>query len=254
MNVGVRLSLAERKLLSLVASGLHDDEIASLLGQTEQDVIASVDRLLVKTKSHDRFALALIGLAETGTPVSAANDFSVVERILPASSLSEAGMPRPGRSYGIFDLVDGLLLATIVGIVATAMHFWKAPGRFVADPVERTAERVEAADKGEPGSRPSALPGQAGEANREDGPAVPLRIVPASYTDEARYANFHGKIFVVVIVNEYGRVDRVEYSAPVPFHLDQGPIPEATRQWLFRPARRDGKPVPSRVVMEVPFR
>ena len=63
---GLHLARAERKLLALIATGVDDQEIASALGKTEQDVIASVAQLLVKTKTENRIELALFALAKSG--------------------------------------------------------------------------------------------------------------------------------------------------------------------------------------------
>ena len=67
----LRLTRAERKLLSLVAAGLDDDEIASALGQTAEDVLTSVEQLLVKTSAQNRIDLALLGLARSGSRMAA---------------------------------------------------------------------------------------------------------------------------------------------------------------------------------------
>ena len=58
------LTEGERRLLSLLASGLSDAEIASILQKPEQDIVASFDALLSKTGTHSRLELALFALAE----------------------------------------------------------------------------------------------------------------------------------------------------------------------------------------------
>ena len=52
-------------MLSLVASGLDDREIAAELGKTEHAVTVSVDQLIVKTNAQNRIELALFGLAKS---------------------------------------------------------------------------------------------------------------------------------------------------------------------------------------------
>lgn len=92
-----------------------------------------------------------------------------------------------------------------------------------------------------------------GAVARAEVPPRPLRIVPARYTAEARYARFKGKIFAVVTVDTHGRAQNLEFTAPVPFSLDV-PAWQAARNWRFRPAMRGGNAVERRTVLEVPFR
>jgi hypothetical protein len=86
-----------------------------------------------------------------------------------------------------------------------------------------------------------------------DAPPAPTRIVQATYTDQARNAGFHGKVFVIVVVDELGAPEKIEPTAPIPFGLEQ-PIGEALFQWRFQPAMLGGEPVPGKTVVEVPFR
>ena len=262
MHGRLHLTRSERKFLSLLASGLSDNEIASVLGNAERDVSASVDRLLVKTSAKSRVELALFGLAASeNTNPGAWDNLVVVQRTLPRGDMP----PARGRFAGAFDAVDFVLFAAIVAIVSIAVHLWNAPGTIFPRNHSEESSNAEAASKeagSESGPKQPGLTGPAKGAGgvgadsalADESPAVAVRIVPAHYNDEARYANFHAKISVVAVVNEYGGVDRVEFTAPVPFHLDRGPIQEAASQWLFKPARHRGKPVSSRVVEEVPFK
>jgi len=81
----------------------------------------------------------------------------------------------------------------------------------------------------------------------------PIRIVPAFYTDEARNAGFHGKVFVSVFVDPLGVPEKVEATSPIPFGLEL-PIRQAILQWRFQPALTRGVAVMSKTVVEVPFR
>ncbi len=69
----LRLTGDERKLLSLVASGLDDQEIAAELGKTEHVVTASVEGLIVKTHTQNRIELALFGLAKARPRLAESN-------------------------------------------------------------------------------------------------------------------------------------------------------------------------------------
>jgi TonB family protein len=80
-----------------------------------------------------------------------------------------------------------------------------------------------------------------------------VRIDPAVYTPAARYAGFHGKVFVVVTVDLQGKVKDVRLTAPTAFDLDIA-IRAAVPAWRFKPAMRDGKRVEALTVVQVPFR
>jgi TonB family protein len=64
-------------------------------------------------------------------------------------------------------------------------------------------------------------------------------------------AGAHGVVRVVVMVDQHGRV---EFVQPVsgPRRLIQHAV-ASVRQWIFRPALRDGKPDRSTAVVDVPF-
>jgi TonB family protein len=80
-----------------------------------------------------------------------------------------------------------------------------------------------------------------------------VSLDPAKYTPAARYAGFHGKVFVVVTVDLQGRVKDVRLTGPTAFDLDIA-VREAAPAWRFKPAVRDGKSVEARTLIQVPFR
>lgn len=71
-----RLSRRGRELLALVCRGLKNKEIATAMGTTEISVKTSLHRLYRRTGVHDRFELALFGLA-SGAP---ATEFAAVRK------------------------------------------------------------------------------------------------------------------------------------------------------------------------------
>jgi TonB family protein len=77
--------------------------------------------------------------------------------------------------------------------------------------------------------------------------------VPAEYTDAAKSAGFHGKVSVIVSVDEHGVPQKIEPVGTIPFGLEQA-VDEAIRQWRFRPASAGGVPVESNTIVNVPFR
>jgi TonB family protein len=73
-----------------------------------------------------------------------------------------------------------------------------------------------------------------------------------SYTKPARAARFHGKVLLDVVVSANGDVKSATILQGVPFGLNDNAM-EAVRQWKFKPATRDGQPVPVMVMIEVAF-
>jgi protein TonB len=84
---------------------------------------------------------------------------------------------------------------------------------------------------------------------------VPLRSVQPKYTSDAMRAKIQGVVQLEVVVLENGTVGdvRITRSLDKNFGLDTEAI-TAARQWLFRPATRQGKPVPIIVLLELEFR
>jgi len=81
---------------------------------------------------------------------------------------------------------------------------------------------------------------------------VPLFEPEPEYTDEARRAKFTGIVVVSLIVNPQGLAERVHVVRSLGMGLDEKAI-EAVRQYKFKPAEYQGKPVPVEVNIEVNF-
>jgi periplasmic protein TonB len=73
------------------------------------------------------------------------------------------------------------------------------------------------------------------------------------FSDEARRAKFQGVCVVSVVVDAQGRTQRVQVIRHLGMGLDQKAV-EAVRQYRFKPATLQGKPVPVEVNIEVTFR
>jgi TonB family protein len=76
-----------------------------------------------------------------------------------------------------------------------------------------------------------------------------------TYTDEAQRARIQGVAQVEAIITESGLVGeaRIYKSLDQQFGLDAKAI-EAAKAWRFRPAMKDGKPVPFKAIIELEFR
>lgn len=72
------------------------------------------------------------------------------------------------------------------------------------------------------------------------------------YTEAARRARLEGTMVLWVIVNEEGKAERFRIREPFGMGLDDAAV-EAVREWEFRPAMRDGKPVPVYMTIEVNY-
>lgn len=84
-------------------------------------------------------------------------------------------------------------------------------------------------------------------------PRVRKEVKPR-YTDEAKAANVQGTVGLDVVVLKDGTVGdvRVARSLDAVHGLDEQAV-KAMKQWLFDPGKKDGKPVPVRVDVELTF-
>jgi TonB family protein len=89
----------------------------------------------------------------------------------------------------------------------------------------------------------------------KDGVTAPIPIYKPEppYTDEARAAKLQGTNVSSVVIDESGNVADVEVVRPLDRGLDESAT-QTLRTWKFKPATKDGKPVPVKVVVEVSFR
>jgi len=76
--------------------------------------------------------------------------------------------------------------------------------------------------------------------------------VPPVYPDRARERNIDGTVILRTLVCEHGRVCDLRIKESVP-ELDESAA-YSVSQWVYRPARREGKDVPCWVDVPVRFR
>jgi len=83
---------------------------------------------------------------------------------------------------------------------------------------------------------------------------VPVRSVKPGYTAAAMDAHVEGTVGLELVVLADGKVSdvMVTQSLDKEYGLDTQAV-EATKQWLFKPGTKDGKPVAVRVAMEMVF-
>lgn len=84
-------------------------------------------------------------------------------------------------------------------------------------------------------------------------PPVPVYTVDPPYSIYARKRKIQGEVFVQIIVDSSGLPRNVEVVRPIGYGLDQSAV-ETVRQFRFRPAMKDGKPVPVYMTVAINFR
>ncbi|MDX2153020.1 MAG: energy transducer TonB [Bryobacteraceae bacterium] len=82
---------------------------------------------------------------------------------------------------------------------------------------------------------------------------VPIFKVEPEYSEEARKAKFQGTVLLAIVVDEQGRTSNIRVLRSLGLGLDEKAI-EAVQKWRFRPAYKDGRPVPVSANVEVNFR
>ncbi|HEX6640613.1 MAG TPA: energy transducer TonB, partial [Thermoanaerobaculia bacterium] len=73
-------------------------------------------------------------------------------------------------------------------------------------------------------------------------PVTETRVEP-TYPDDYRRARIAGLVVLEVAISETGAVENVAVIKSLAPGLDMAAV-NAVRQWKFKPATRDGKPVP----------
>jgi protein TonB len=82
-------------------------------------------------------------------------------------------------------------------------------------------------------------------------PVVTLQVDP-EFSEEARKAKFSGNVLVYLIVDEQGNPSHVRVVRGIGMGLDEKAV-EAVRQYKFKPATQNGKPVKVDLTIDVNF-
>ena len=93
------------------------------------------------------------------------------------------------------------------------------------------------------------------EAGSAGGVTYPVAIYKPEppYPDEARQAKIEGTVKLWIDIDAEGKVSDVSVAQPAGYGFDEKAA-ETARTWKFKPALRDGVPVPARVMVEVHLR
>jgi periplasmic protein TonB len=82
---------------------------------------------------------------------------------------------------------------------------------------------------------------------------VPIFTPEAEFSDEARRAKYQGVVLISLIVDAQGNPQNPRVSRPLGMGLDEKAL-EAVKKYKFKPAMKEGKPVPVMMSIEVNFR
>jgi protein TonB len=82
---------------------------------------------------------------------------------------------------------------------------------------------------------------------------IPIYKPEPPYSEEARKAKYQGTVVLWIIVDATGNVTDARVVKPLGLGLDEKAL-DTVRTWKFKPALRNGTPVPVRVMVEVSFR
>lgn len=82
---------------------------------------------------------------------------------------------------------------------------------------------------------------------------IPIYKPDPAYSEEARKAKYQGTVVLWITIDASGSVTDCRVVKPLGMGLDEKAV-ESVKTWKFKPAMRNGSPVPVRVMVEVSFR
>jgi periplasmic protein TonB len=82
---------------------------------------------------------------------------------------------------------------------------------------------------------------------------IPIYKPEPPYSEEARKAKYQGTVVLWIVVDTQGDVQQAQVVKPLGMGLDENAV-RTVKTWKFKPATRNGAPVPVRVMVEVSFR
>jgi len=114
-------------------------------------------------------------------------------------------------------------------------------------------------DGDDPGAGPGSGGGLPGDGftggsggGRVTAPVLIYKTEP-EYSDEARRVKLQGVVVLWIEIDVHGVPQNITVRQGLGLGLEERAI-DTVRQWRFRPATRNGRPIPSRAMVEVTFR
>ena len=83
--------------------------------------------------------------------------------------------------------------------------------------------------------------------------ATPVEVAPLVYPEIAYMNRLRGTVRMRLFISADGRVDRAEVVEAMPKGRFEEAAIDAVQRTRFKPARKDGRPVPSQKLIEVEF-
>jgi TonB family protein len=80
----------------------------------------------------------------------------------------------------------------------------------------------------------------------------PTYTPSARYSEQARKEKIEGTVMLLCVVTSAGEVTDIRVTKGLGYGLDEKAI-QAVKQWKFKPAMRDGKPVSVEIAIEQDF-
>jgi protein TonB len=112
---------------------------------------------------------------------------------------------------------------------------------------------IQPAAAAEPARAPRPAPKRYFKSSEVDERATPVEMAALVYPEVAYMNRLRGTVRMRIFISGEGRVDRAEVVEATPKgHFEQAAI-DAVQRTRFRPARKDGRPVPSQKLIEVEF-
>jgi TonB family protein len=109
-------------------------------------------------------------------------------------------------------------------------------------------DQIEGQPHSVPHSRETVYKVKAGEV-------FPPRVISQpepEFSEYARAAKFQGSVTLSLVVDALGQTTDTQIISPLGLGLDEKAV-DALRGWRFEPARKDGKPVPVKIMIQTEF-
>ena len=118
---------------------------------------------------------------------------------------------------------------------------------------EAPIQLVPPAAAAEPAKAARPAPKRYFKSSEVDERATPVEMAPLVYPEVAYMNRLRGTVRMRIFISSDGRVDRAEVVDATPKGRFEQAALEAVQRTRFRPARKDGRPVPSQKLIEVEF-
>ncbi len=93
---------------------------------------------------------------------------------------------------------------------------------------------------------------RADDFEKPDDPPVPVRTPPPDYPDKLKRDGVSGMVVVNVVIEVDGKVSEVEVRNSTNAEFE-APAVEAVKNWRFKPAKKGGSAIRSKVALPLKF-